>query len=286
MDTSANFYDTDFFGTEQQDKNQKYLFDSSAPIDFGDDIGGLYENEASIDFSQYIHQSGDHPNTHFDLPNLSNFGLSTSPPKPHEFTLPPLISIKPDPDAPDLAASVSDIDTAPCTPAVTDSNPASPRPDTDDITGEPMPHLDELQEDGMPSTAGAYYVTIQHQDQGSHQPMYPSETASQPGSAQSSPGGPRSKGASKRPRPRPSMDKESDEYRQKRERNNVAVRKSRMKSKEKHIGLQSRVDELTSENTRLNKKVELLTKELTVLKSLFTNVGKKPPHQLLSALPQ
>ena len=122
MDSPANFYDTDFFGTEQ-DTKQKFLFESSAPIDFGDNIGGLYENENSIDFSQYIHQSGEQPNSNFDI--LQNFGgLSTSPPKPHEFTLPPLITIKPDPDAPvsDLA-SVSDIDTAPCTPAVTDSNP-------------------------------------------------------------------------------------------------------------------------------------------------------------------
>lgn len=285
MDSTANFYDTDFFGTETPEKNQKFLFESADPIDFSDDIGGLYEHENSIDFSRYIHQSGEQPNPNFDI--LQNFGLSTSPPKPHEFTFPStLIKIKPDPDAPDVDDIVSEIDTAPCTPAVTDSNPASPRYDSDDTTGEHMPQIDELQEgEAVPST-GNYYI---QDGQSSHQQLVfyqePSETASEPSSAQSSPGGPRSKGGAKRGRARNLLDKESDEYRQKRERNNVAVRKSRMKSKEKHVGLQKRVDELTSENSRLNKKVELLTKELTVLKSLFTNVGKQPPKQLLSVLP-
>ena len=150
-----------------------------------------------------------------------------------------------------------------------------------------MPQIDELQQEGDAASTGHYY-TIQGQSSLHQQHMYlePNETASEPSSAQSSPGGPRGKGGAKRPRPRPAMDKESDEYKLKRERNNIAVRKSRQKSKEKHVGLQKRVDELTTENTRLNKKVELLTKELTVLKSLFTNVGKKPPTQLLSALPQ
>ncbi len=120
MDSPGNFYDTDFFGTETTEKNQKFLFEASDPIGFGDDIGGLYEHENSIDFSQYIHQSGEQPNPNFDI--LNSFGLSTSPPKPHEFTLPPLIQIKPDPDAP-VDDITSEIDTAPCTPAVTDSNP-------------------------------------------------------------------------------------------------------------------------------------------------------------------
>lgn len=284
MDSTSNFYDTDFFGTETPEKNQKFLFESE-PIDFNDEIGGLYEHENSIDFSQYIHQSGEQPNHNFDI--LQNFGLSTSPPKPHEFTLPPLINIKPDPDAP-VDDLISEIDTAPCTPAVTDSNPASPRSNPDDTTGEHMPQIDELQDgEALPST-GNYYV--QQGGQTSHQQLVfyqePNETASEPSSAQSSPGGPRSKGGAKRARARAPVDKESEEYRLKRERNNIAVRKSRMKSKEKHVGLQKRVDELTTENSRLNKKVELLTKELTVLKSLFTNVGKQPPKQLMNALPQ
>ncbi len=150
-----------------------------------------------------------------------------------------------------------------------------------------MPQIDELPEgEGVPTTGNFYIQQSPSTQQQLILYQEPSETASEPSSAQSSPGGPRSKGGAKRSRVRTPISKESEEYRLKRERNNIAVRKSRQKSKEKHLGLQTRVDELTAENSRLNKKVELLTKELTVLKSLFTNVGKQPPKQLLNVLPQ
>ncbi|EDO41258.1 predicted protein, partial [Nematostella vectensis] len=66
------------------------------------------------------------------------------------------------------------------------------------------------------------------------------------------------------------MDKHSEEYRQKRERNNVAVRKSRFKSKQKFIETQSRVEELTEENERLHSRIDIITKELNALRSLFS----------------
>lgn len=70
-----------------------------------------------------------------------------------------------------------------------------------------------------------------------------------------------------------SVEKGSDEYRQKRERNNIAVRKSRFKSKQKYVETQHKVDELQEENTRLQSKVDFLTKELNVLRSLFATTG-------------
>ena len=76
------------------------------------------------------------------------------------------------------------------------------------------------------------------------------------------------------------LEKDSNEYRQRRERNNVAVRKSRDKTKLRHIHTESRVDELVNENDQLKKRVDLLTKELTVLKGLFTNVGIAVPASL------
>jgi len=79
-------------------------------------------------------------------------------------------------------------------------------------------------------------------------------------------------------------DKHSDEYRQKRERNNVAVRKSRFKSKQKFIETQGKVEELTEENERLHSKVEILTKELSVLRSLFSNPSVFKDHALARAL--
>lgn len=68
-------------------------------------------------------------------------------------------------------------------------------------------------------------------------------------------------------------EKGSDEYRMKRERNNIAVRKSRFKSKQKFVETQHKVDELAEENSRLQSKVDFLTKELNVLRSLFSTTG-------------
>ncbi|KAF7667794.1 hypothetical protein LDENG_00045550 [Lucifuga dentata] len=64
-------------------------------------------------------------------------------------------------------------------------------------------------------------------------------------------------------------EKDSDEYRQRRERNNLAVKKSRMRSKQKAMDTQQRVNELKEENERLEAKIKLLSKELSVLKDLF-----------------
>lgn len=66
-----------------------------------------------------------------------------------------------------------------------------------------------------------------------------------------------------------SMDKDSDEYKMRRERNNLAVKKSRMRSKQKAQDTQQRVNELKEENERLEAKIKLLSKELSVLKDLF-----------------
>ncbi|XP_061669444.1 CCAAT/enhancer-binding protein gamma isoform X3 [Syngnathoides biaculeatus] len=64
-------------------------------------------------------------------------------------------------------------------------------------------------------------------------------------------------------------DKDSDEYRQRRERNNLAVKKSRQRSKQKAMDTQQRVNQLKEENERLEAKIKLLSKELSVLKDLF-----------------
>lgn len=70
----------------------------------------------------------------------------------------------------------------------------------------------------------------------------------------------------------------SDEYRRRRERNNVAVRKSREKAKLRTRETEDRVKILARENERLQKKVELLQEELSVLRSLFSSVGVLPDH--------
>ncbi|XP_063796419.1 CCAAT/enhancer-binding protein gamma isoform X2 [Pseudophryne corroboree] len=65
------------------------------------------------------------------------------------------------------------------------------------------------------------------------------------------------------------MDRGSEEYRLRRERNNMAVKKSRLKSKQKAQDTLQRVNQLKEENERLEAKIKLLTKELSVLKDLF-----------------
>lgn len=64
-----------------------------------------------------------------------------------------------------------------------------------------------------------------------------------------------------------------EEYEKKRERNNIAVRKSRRKAKEKIEETKQRVEVLSEENEGLRIKVALLQKELNVLRSLFANGG-------------
>lgn len=78
-----------------------------------------------------------------------------------------------------------------------------------------------------------------------------------------------------------SVDKEiGDDYVKKRERNNIAVRKSRMKAKERIEETRRRVVDLSKENEELRNKVSLLQKELNVLRSLFANGGISVPAEI------
>ena len=72
------------------------------------------------------------------------------------------------------------------------------------------------------------------------------------------------------------VDRSSDEYRRRRERNNVAVRRSREKAKMRSRETEERVKLLSRENDGLHKRIEILSKELGVLKNLFANVGVLP----------
>lgn len=89
-----------------------------------------------------------------------------------------------------------------------------------------------------------------------------------------SPRRPSGKGGRSRRRQVP---KDSEEYKEKRARNNIAVRKSRAKAKEKQRMTEDRVKELLDMNESLHKRLEMLTKEVTVLKGLFINVGASLP---------
>ncbi|XP_077255449.1 inverted repeat binding protein 18 kDa isoform X2 [Temnothorax americanus] len=66
------------------------------------------------------------------------------------------------------------------------------------------------------------------------------------------------------------MEDEGDEdYRKRRDRNNQAVKRSRVKSKLRTQQTLERVTQLKTENELLEEKIKMLTKELGFLKNLF-----------------
>ncbi|XP_054452338.1 CCAAT/enhancer-binding protein delta [Anoplopoma fimbria] len=71
------------------------------------------------------------------------------------------------------------------------------------------------------------------------------------------------------PRKGKRVDRYSVEYRQRRERNNIAVRKSRDKAKRRNIDMQQKLLELGSENDKLHKTIDQLTRELSGLRDFF-----------------
>ncbi|XP_032816595.1 CCAAT/enhancer-binding protein delta-like [Petromyzon marinus] len=68
------------------------------------------------------------------------------------------------------------------------------------------------------------------------------------------------------------LDKGSDEYRLRRERNNIAVRKSRDKAKRRSLETSSRAMELSNENDQLRRRIDELVRELGTLRALITRL--------------
>lgn len=68
------------------------------------------------------------------------------------------------------------------------------------------------------------------------------------------------------------VDRLSVEYRQRRERNNIAVRKSRDKAKRRNLEMQQKLLELSADNDRLHKTIEQLTRELSGLRDFFKQI--------------
>lgn len=75
-----------------------------------------------------------------------------------------------------------------------------------------------------------------------------------------------------------SLDKGSDEYKRRRERNNVAVRKSREKAKQRSRDTEKKVLELQNENGSLKRKVDELSGQMMILRRLLNNHGISQDH--------
>ncbi|XP_076000569.1 CCAAT/enhancer-binding protein delta [Genypterus blacodes] len=93
-----------------------------------------------------------------------------------------------------------------------------------------------------------------------------SSSSASPSSSSSVKSSPRKIG---REKGKKSVDRYSMEYRQRRERNNIAVRKSRDKAKRRNVDMQQKMLELGAENDRLHKTIEQLTRELGGLREFF-----------------
>ncbi len=65
----------------------------------------------------------------------------------------------------------------------------------------------------------------------------------------------------------------TEEYKQKRERNNIAVRKSREKAKRRLRCNETRINELLIENEQLKKRIEVLSKLLNGLRLMLNTFG-------------
>lgn len=69
-----------------------------------------------------------------------------------------------------------------------------------------------------------------------------------------------------------SLSKDSLEYRLRRERNNIAVRKSRDKAKRRNMETQQRALEFMAENEKLRNRIQQLTQELEALRGVFRQI--------------
>jgi uncharacterized coiled-coil DUF342 family protein len=75
---------------------------------------------------------------------------------------------------------------------------------------------------------------------------------------------------------RPLLDKNSEEYKRRREKNNEAVRRSREKAKIKYTLTEDRIQKLRAEKKELETRVNGMKKELNVLQELAKTFGINP----------
>ncbi|XP_066593838.1 CCAAT/enhancer-binding protein gamma-like isoform X2 [Prorops nasuta] len=85
---------------------------------------------------------------------------------------------------------------------------------------------------------------------------------------------------SKNKRKNVSEEDDDEDYRKRRDRNNQAVKRSRVKSKLRTQQTLERVNQLKTENELLEEKIKMLTKELGFLKDLFLAHAGSSQHSM------
>ena len=282
MDSLGNFYDTDF--EQELGKEEGFFLDSHLPslADLDPSV------ELSFDLEDLIKQEtsgGSVANTEL-FPELHAPAASYHPGVTADTHVAQYSASSPAPSAGNLSAPT------PSQIIVDDTNEQMPQilKVESSQTASSCPvfsvkHTD-LEALGITSSdkKGVVYLQIRTAEKAEEKVSSSSDSAdagtSRNGARNTLKALPAGKGQSRRQNPM----KSSDEYKEKRARNNVAVRKSRDKAKIRQQDTEDRVKILSKENDRLTKKCDLLTKELTVLKGLFTNVGATLPKELEDVL--
>ncbi|XP_061652363.1 CCAAT/enhancer-binding protein delta [Phyllopteryx taeniolatus] len=205
----------------------------------------MYDDESAIDFSQYIESMTSVPNLELCNDELFLDLFNTVKQEKAELyaaqaSAPPVCA------APYAAERRSDS-------AVPDKGPF----------GAPIKQESDWSDSDMSSSLPCQIETCAQTSVSlpTGQPTPP--TTPEPVSAK---GSPRKSG---RDKSKKAVDRFSVEYRQRRERNNIAVRKSRDKAKMRNFEMQQKLIELSSENDRLHKTIEQLTRELGGLREFF-----------------
>uniref|UniRef100_A0A670I687 CCAAT/enhancer-binding protein n=1 Tax=Podarcis muralis TaxID=64176 RepID=A0A670I687_PODMU len=237
----ANFYDAKAGGARDLAE-----LSAAAPA--------MYEDESAIDFSSYIDSMAAVPNLELcndelfaDLFNSNHKGSerggSSSGGAYGDYLVPPgplRGAVKQEPDWGDEASGSGSLlpsQIATCAQTIVN------------LSGQPTPPT-------SPEPPGS---------------ASPSSYSSRSSGSSSSGGGGGKERAAKK-----CVDRFSPEYRQRRERNNIAVRKSRDKAKRRNQEMQQKVVELSAENERLHKKCEQLTRDLTSLRHFFKQLPSNP----------
>uniref|UniRef100_A0A8C3EGP5 CCAAT/enhancer-binding protein n=1 Tax=Corvus moneduloides TaxID=1196302 RepID=A0A8C3EGP5_CORMO len=217
----------------------------------------MYEDESAIDFSSYIDSMSAVPNLELCNDELfaDLFNSNHKPERGGEYGeyLPPGGGAGRDP-AKDLGAQEPDWSDSDLSSSLLPSQIATCAQTIMNLSGQPTPPTSpEPPGSSSPSSC-------------STRSPGPAAVAV-PGPAQGVP--PPAAAGGKERGGKKCVDRFSPEYRQRRERNNIAVRKSRDKAKRRNQEMQQKLLELSAENEKLHKKIEQLTRDLTSLRHFF-----------------
>ncbi|KAG2458008.1 CCAAT/enhancer-binding protein delta [Polypterus senegalus] len=254
MDT-ANFYENKL-GTFQNSYKQPRggMRDESNLAELST-APAIYDDESAIDFSSYIDAMASVPN--LELCNDELFAdLFNNSVKQEKSDLTYI-------GAPALGAALSSVATASLNK---DCGRGSPEAAYVNAIKQESDWSDSDMSSSLPSQIKVCAQTIMSLQTG--QPTPP--TSPEPSSLHGRAGKEKGKKA---------VDRHSPEYRQRRERNNIAVRKSRDKAKKRNMEMQQKLLELGSENERLHKTIEQLTRELSNLRGFFKQLPSAPFSQ-------